>query len=145
MLRLRSSCRRLLLAEKDLAPTLLFCQAVPEAGGLYAVVMYNILCAPTGPGRVFERKAVPQLREAIKTLHQHGFVHGDLRAPNVLVTMKGKPKLIDFDWCGKEGEARYPGDIALRAHKWHEGVKPGGLITKEHDRYMFKELTGEDL
>lgn len=44
--------------------------------------------------------------------------------------------LIDFDWCGKEGEAKYPetlndtGDI-----RWAPGVERSGLMKKEHDEY----------
>lgn len=48
-----------------------------------------------------------QVEGAIRKLHENRFVFGDLRAPNVLFS-KGKVFLIDFDWAGKIGEARYP-------------------------------------
>ena len=40
----------------------------------------------------------------VETLPGGGYVHGDLREPDVLVTTDGL-KLIDFDRCGKEGSA----------------------------------------
>ena len=55
-----------------------------------------------------------QVEGAIRKLHENRFVFGDLRAPNVLFS-KGKVFLIDFDWAGKIGEARYP--LASR-HTW---------------------------
>ncbi|KAL5522069.1 hypothetical protein ACEPAF_1925 [Sanghuangporus sanghuang] len=49
--------------------------------------------------------------------------------------------LIDFDWCGKDSEARYPttlndtGDI-----DWAPGVERFGLMKKEHDDYRLRNL-----
>jgi len=75
-------------------------------------------------------------------LHDEDYVHGDIREPNILVTAGGL-KLIDFDWCGKAGGARYPADIALvPSLGWHDGVRRGGPIAKVHDEHMFKLLTG---
>ncbi|KAH7884914.1 hypothetical protein F5I97DRAFT_1779733, partial [Phlebopus sp. FC_14] len=54
------------------------------------------------------------LAEAIQKLHDEGFVFGDLREPNIMITNDDKPKvqLIDFNWAGKKGEARYPVSIS---------------------------------
>ena len=50
------------------------------------------------------------LRELVLTFHQEGFVHGDLRAANIIC--KGDQIfLIGFDWAGKAGEASYPIDL----------------------------------
>jgi hypothetical protein len=85
---------------------------------------------------------IEQLRTAVKTLHDANYVHGDLRAPNALITTGGL-KLVDFDWCGEEGKARYPADIFLAPDLgWHSGVRRGGLITKDHDEHMFELMTG---
>ena len=52
--------------------------------------------------------------------------------------------LIDFDWCGKDSEARYPstlndtGDIG-----WAPGVERFGLMKKEHDEYLLRKLFQE--
>lgn len=44
--------------------------------------------------------------------------------------------LIDYDWCGKEGEARYPPTID-EEFEWPDGVLRGGLMRKEHDDALF--------
>lgn len=52
--------------------------------------------------------------------------------------------LIDFDWCGKVGEVRYPNDITLGPlMDWHDGVQRGGLI--HDDAHLLRVLTGEEL
>jgi thiamine kinase-like enzyme len=40
--------------------------------------------------------------------HVAGFVFGDLRLPNVLVSAEGRLALVDFDWSGEAGNACYP-------------------------------------
>lgn len=53
----------------------------------------------------------------------HGlFVFGDLRWPNILITAGGL-ELVDFDWCGKEGEVLYPAAISEKISEWPKGVK----------------------
>jgi len=128
------------LAEVGRAPFLQFCERV-ESVGMFIVVMDYV-------GGEHARKPlrdgghIAQLREAMKTLHDAGYVHGDLREPNILLTADGL-KIVDFDWCGKEGTARYPADISLVPDlEWHERVYCGGLITKDHDEHMFEVLTG---
>ncbi|KIK15018.1 hypothetical protein PISMIDRAFT_115941 [Pisolithus microcarpus 441] len=85
-----------------------------------------------------ERGEVPadfptRLREAIAFLHGAGFVFGDLREPNIMLTPGDKVvQLIDFDWAGKDGEAVYP--LSLSSHiQWPIGVAGLKRIKKEHD------------
>lgn len=53
--------------------------------------------------------------------------------------------LVDFDWCGKVGEARYPVDINLDGEiDWHKGVVRGGKLEIEHDLYLLKALELEE-
>ena len=49
---------------------------------------------------------------AITTLHRHGLVFGNLRKPT-LQLVGDRVVLVDFDWCGRGGDATYPGDILL--------------------------------
>jgi serine/threonine protein kinase len=49
-----------------------------------------------------------ELRRAVHLLHDHGLVFGDLRPPNVMITKAHRVKLIDFNWAGEKGQARYP-------------------------------------
>lgn len=129
--------------ERGFAPDLRFCEKVDSVGMWVAVMDY---VASDDTPIPLPSVAAESLRNAVKTLHNEGFVFGDLREPNVLVTREGQVQLIDFDWCGRVEEARYPYDIAMTSeHGWHADVRPGGLITKEHDAYMFEQLTGEKL
>ncbi|KAG8899408.1 hypothetical protein FRB99_006753 [Tulasnella sp. 403] len=75
---------------------------------------------------------------AIKHLHEADFVFGDLRPPNVVVDGE-RIGLVDFEWCSRDGVARYPESINMSL-SWPAGeVKRGGLI-KEHDIFMMEML-----
>ena len=45
------------------------------------------------------------------------FVHGDLRRPNIMIrnedisTPSPTPIIIDFDWAGIQGQAKYPSSL----------------------------------
>ena len=128
-----------LLAGISLAPRLQYCEKV-DSIGMYIVVMD--LAAEMDIGVSFQDQSISsKLRKAIQALHDVGFVHGDLQEPNILVTDNGDMKIIDFDWCGKEREVYYPSDINLGI-SWDPEVKRGGLIKKDHDRWMYSKLTG---
>lgn len=88
-----------ILVEASPAPGLRYCEKV-ESIGMYLVVMDIIVGEyPEAPRK--DRDFTEKLRMAIETLHAKGFVHGDLREPNVLVTKEGDVKIIDFDWSGR--------------------------------------------
>jgi len=128
------------LAEIGRAPRLRFCERM-ENVGMYVVVM-DYEDGVGSYARLVDREHVEQRRVVVKTLHDENYVHGDIREPGVLVTTGGL-KLTDFDWCGKASTAQYPADVSLiPSLGWHDGVRRGGLIAKEHDKHMFKLLTG---
>ena len=84
-----------------------------------------------------------KLRTAVRTLHDANFVHGDLQVPNILVTEDGGMKVTDLDWCGRDGEVRYPSNINMNKRVgWDPDVTRGGLVKKGHDRPMCSRLTG---
>ena len=63
-------------------------------------------------------------------------MHGDLRKADLFVTTNNDVAIIDFDWAGLDGTARYP--LWMNPSiEWPSGSKPGGLIliTKEHDKF----------
>jgi len=127
-----------ILADAQLAPHLRFCEQV-ESVGMFVVVMdyEDGVCAK----RLENQEHIEHLRMAVEMLHKEDYVHGDIRGPNVLITTSGL-KLIDFDWCGKEGEVRYPADISLTSGlPWHGEVRRGGMIKKDHDKHMVTQLT----
>ena len=45
--------------------------------------------------------------DIVKLLHDVGFVHGDLRPSNFMISLKDRSlKLIDYDWAGKDSVAK---------------------------------------
>ncbi|KZT68353.1 hypothetical protein DAEQUDRAFT_766353 [Daedalea quercina L-15889] len=130
-------------AETAKAPRLRHC-AYEDSVGMWVIVMDYV-----EGGEVKERLTEPahvaSLRAAVGKLHDCGLVFGDLRRPNVLVAGE-RVVLIDFDWRGKAGEARYPSDLNLDGTiPWHDGVKRGGLIEQLHDKHLFTVLTGKEM
>ena len=131
-----------LLAQHDppLAPRLWFCEKVASVG-MHVVVTDCIADFDRDSALSAAERA--SARDAVALLHRHGLVFGDLRRPNVLRRGDGGVRLIDFDWCGKAGEARYPSDINMNEGtdiSWHPDVRRGGLIQKEHDVYLLDRL-----
>lgn len=138
-------------ASPPLAPRLWHCAREPSVNNLFVVVM-DYVEHRWHAGEVLRMNTaqIESLRLAVRMLHAAGLVFGDLRGPNVLL-VEDRVMLIDFNWAGKEGEAKYPGDILLPLErteippiKWHPQVKRGGLIKQKHDVFMFSKLTGEE-
>jgi hypothetical protein len=132
-----------LLVNELLAPRLHFCKKLEDVG-MYVVIM-DLVKEPAGITEMlgdqeFTTKVAKNMEKAVRLLHAAGMVHGDLRRPNILVQESGNVQIIDFDWCGKEGEVRYPATINLAQIHWADGVTREGMIKKEHDREMLKDL-----
>jgi len=142
-----------LLADHGLAPKNLFCgspclnkEQQPSYRSMSMVVMEYIdgeMLATTkrsfNKGEIEEVRS--KLRRALDLLHGCRFVFGDLRLPNVMIT-KAKQlevKLIDFNWAGEEGQTKYPNLISPGIN-WPEGVKPLGVIQRNHDLEMLNRL-----
>ena len=143
------------LASAGLAPELHFCGRV--CGGMWMVVT-AFVDGRTLHGAFGDRSisvyVFQEVQRAVTLLHKQDLVHGDLRRPNVMlikpddddVNMDGtesKPQvmLIDFDWAGKDGEARYPAALNDRMNiDWAPGVERAGLMRKAHDEYMLDRL-----
>ena len=60
-----------------------------------------------------------------------------------MITKDGKVKLIDFNWAGEEGQAKYP---SLISHEiaWPKGVEPLSMMKAEHDLEMWSKLLLSD-
>ena len=75
----------------------------------------------------------------LTSLHQAGYVHGDVRDTNIMVKKDGSQgfKVVDFDWSGRIGEVRYPMNV-YRSGRLRRPVeaKDGQLIKAEHDIWM---------
>ena len=128
-----------MLAAETLAPELLHCERISDE--VHFVVMDYF------DGRPMEESdlegedkdtLIKSLRKALDILHKRGFVFGDLREPNILIS-GGDLRLVDFDWCGKVGEAFYPQNISMEI-VWPSGVGPSAEITIAHDEAQYKTL-----
>jgi Ser/Thr protein kinase RdoA (MazF antagonist) len=80
------------------------------------------------------KRQLELVKQAIELLHSQNLVFGDLRVPNILIKDEGV-MIIDFDWCGKAREARYPATLN-DAVDWPEGVGPDAVMLKKHDLSM---------
>ncbi|KAH8927924.1 hypothetical protein BT69DRAFT_1307409 [Atractiella rhizophila] len=81
---------------------------------------------------------IDMIEGKLTELHQRNYVHGDVRETNILVSRHEKEfMLVDFDWAGKIGEARYPMNVNRGPGLWRpDGAKDGELILPNHDMEM---------
>ena len=128
-------CKDAHLACGENAPKLYLCDA--ETLHSYTVIVMESKLAryfPLSdyPSLVAESRG--PLLAILDRLHSKGFVHGDVRSPNILIHPESKHlMLIDFDWSGVAGMAIYP-PFLNPALERHAGVQSGELIDSEHDR-----------
>ena len=88
--------------------------------------------------------------DAVAHVHSHGFVHNDIKADNILMTMDGEPKLCDFGLACRigaplagAGTMKYMAPELVSADSKHVGVK----ADPAHDVWslgvlLFAMLTG---
>jgi len=122
------------MAATDMAAELLYC-AWEQTVGLWVVITRYCDCDPEAP---LSEVAIKQLETCLQKLHDQKLVHGDVRRPNILVDAKHHPRLIDFEWSGEVGQARYP-FLMNTALEWPMGAEPGGFILPQHDRDMLEK------
>ncbi|KAF9063779.1 hypothetical protein BDP27DRAFT_1426517 [Rhodocollybia butyracea] len=93
-----------------------------------------------------QRSMRGDITDAVKRLHERGFVHGDVRDVNVLIRRASADshlpsvKLVDFDWGGAIGKMAYPSGINSREIRWPEGVVAGAEIKTKHDLEMVTKI-----
>jgi Phosphotransferase enzyme family len=84
-----------------------------------------------------------ELDKFLEFLRANNLVHGDLRGNNVLCHMDTddvKIGVIDWDWAGRSGTARYPLTLNPAANL---PANPGDLITSSHDSFVLKKYFNE--
>ena len=93
----------------------------------------NATALDSKEGSLDDRKNwADQLTRLVESFHAAGYVHGDLRWPNILVA-DNRMMLIDFDWGGKEGEVFYPHG-RLNSQLTEGRQESNLMITKEDDK-----------
>ncbi|KAG8984784.1 hypothetical protein FRB94_005606 [Tulasnella sp. JGI-2019a] len=141
-----------LCAKRGYALALLGYDELP--GGWVMVVMEHVDHRVFSPlcnlSRWHRREIGGSLRAAVAAIldgiHSAGYVHRDFRDTNLLVSQDGEDlalNLLDFDWGGKVGEARYPMLVNNVSVTRPEGATEGKLITKAHDLFMMEEIFRE--
>jgi len=137
------------VAAKGLAPKLFHAgdtyQSIYSSRGLYGAPQMIVMEHLPGSTahELFSDRFLPSyvftdVQAAINTLHEKDIVFGDLRRTNIMVNKK-RAKIVDFDWCGRDGEDRYP--LTLNdTITWHPDVKRGSVTQKEHGQFMLKAL-----
>ena len=76
-------------------------------------------------------------------IHQAGFCHGDFRDNNLLVVEEGNDVslyLIDFDWAGKTGEAKYPYFMNHFQIDWADGASDSEPLQPSHDLHFLEKI-----
>ena len=133
------------VAAANYAPKLFYCEQI--LGGVIMVVMKFIDGSNSHyrfKHQVLPPKILDDVRNAVNELHDATLVFGDLRRPNIIIhkTSDGeRAMLVDFDWVGQDGEARYPASLNdTGSIIWPAGVKPSGIMRMEHDDEMIKNL-----
>jgi serine/threonine protein kinase len=140
------------LARHNLAPQLFYFGAIddragsPSYSGLSMVVMEYLkgdtlaahLYDPRKTNAMSLEQLSTSLHRVIGLLHDEGFVFGDLRTPNIMAQGESI-KLIDFDWAGRAGEAKYPLFLSSEIG-WAPDAAGDGFITKKHDLYMVEAI-----
>ncbi|KAJ7148794.1 hypothetical protein C8R43DRAFT_517326 [Mycena crocata] len=85
-----------------------------------------------------------QLKRDLTELHRLGFVHGDIRLPNIVMDPpSGRLWILDWDWAGRVGEAKYPAALNPGDKRFPEGIIPCGDITVGDDDWMLDRAMGE--
>lgn len=87
-----------------------------------------------------------KVEEALNMLHNAGYVHGDVRACNILVRGPTdecediKIKLLDFDESGPPETTKYPPYWNSKTVTRHEEAVEGAPLQKAHDEFMVTEI-----
>ncbi|KAI6006359.1 hypothetical protein EDC04DRAFT_2583109 [Pisolithus marmoratus] len=137
------------------APVLLGFNSIP--GGWTIVVMealtdHTSLFELSQPGSrtpltlsVFEA-LYKEIWRCLKSFHDNGFVHGDIRDTNIMVSRDRKSvKFIDFDWAGKmdDENTRYPCSVNTVEVQRPDDVEGWAPIQKCHDEAMLRNISND--
>ena len=136
------------LAERDFAPQLLGECTLEGCPTIYVMERLDdswvTLAAWSEETDAIKRSLVhprihSQLTKIIGLLEGGRFVHGDLRATNVMIKKDSyQLKVVDFDWAGQAGQVHYPFERNQDIMEWPGRSEPGGVIVLGDDRALFE-------
>ncbi|KAI6098759.1 hypothetical protein F5141DRAFT_1032487 [Pisolithus sp. B1] len=87
-----------------------------------------------------------EMLKCLKSFHDKGFVHGDIRDTNIMISHDRKNvKFIDFDWAGKADDknTRYPCNVNTLEVKRPDDVEGWAPIQKCHDEAMLGNIAND--
>ncbi|KAJ7468506.1 hypothetical protein FB451DRAFT_1039424, partial [Mycena latifolia] len=124
------------------APALLAYDRVP--GGWHVIVMEHLQgAAPLVVTDATRQRGYAQVKALVKKFHAAGLVHGDVRCANILAhrgwehsaadSALGQLQLVDFDWGGRVGEARFPSAMLSSEHRGRELRTTADLVIRRED------------
>jgi hypothetical protein len=104
----------------------------------------QIIATPYRPGQHFATspKAFVPIIDQLQSLHENGFVHGDIRAFNTVFGNESNEQgcLIDFDFGGYKGKRFYPKGYRRALDDGHRIGRGGQEILEWHDWYALGNL-----
>ena len=133
-------------AELGLAPKVYGIERL--AGGWKAVIMaYLDSDFVTLYKRTLDGQIVAAMREAVRKMHEGGFVHGDLRDVNILYRRRRHHHrqdivdivFVDWDWAGLAKEVKYPAMMNMEVLR-HPDAVPHQFICGEHDDFLLDAI-----
>lgn len=130
------------LAKSGHAPALLHIEAI----GIFKVIVMEEILDAVNVGEYLEKHEdergdiLKKCNTALNVLHESNHCHGDFRPPNILISSAAEVFVIDFEWAGKEGEAKYPMFMNHSNIKWPTDANDGMLIKYEHDKFWLNQL-----
>lgn len=80
------------------------------------------------------REILPQILDALKTVHDAGIWHLDLKPANIMLTKEGKVKLIDFG-ASKQLNAQKGGATTSTAISYTNGYAPREQMEQNYDKF----------
>ncbi|KAG5653092.1 hypothetical protein H0H81_002317 [Sphagnurus paluster] len=136
----------------DIAPRLRGFEKIP--GGWYMVVMdridegyysYNNFRKSSKFHAAHTSPLHDAIWKGLKSFHDRGFVHGDVRDVNLMVARSGEARfrLIDFDWAGEVGKVLYPMNVNTEGLWRPPNAYDNNPITIEHDEQMMEYIVGK--
>ena len=134
-----------LVATVGLAPALYYCGKVsvraedPSYGRLKMVVVEFIQGSTLYNRQALPASIVDQIKRALAVLHSNGYVFGNLRRPNILITVDDQVRLTNFELAGLEGKDRYPLRIAP-LDEFADGTQGCSLLKTQDDIDMLGKV-----
>ncbi len=118
------------------APSIYVMELLSERDGWFHLVRIGV---PTHITEEQKKKLRARGDKLLSFLSENGLVHGDLRGCNIMCRLDDEAvhmKVLDWDWAGQQGTARYPATLNMEIPYRGE---PGGLIVASHDEYMLRK------